>query len=215
MIFNNELLFIHVPKTAGISISRFLLKNLSGTVYYTVPNGHGGDAPSHVRILKGRRHENLRQAQDTLSTMHRSLTSFRIILSTVRNPYALEVSRYHYLRLGRPWDKGQAQNLALAGDFTDFAVYAPFLGHLPSRIEHFYIYNGEFPSNLVILRQENLEPDLNAALKEYIPSPITLPKLNKTRHDDYSSYITPAAEEGIYKKFQWLFDEGFYSRYNP
>jgi hypothetical protein len=43
---------------------------------------------------------------------------------------------------------------------------------------------------------------------------VKFPKLNTSPHDHYSSYITPAAEEAIYLKNRWVFDNGYYDRFD-
>jgi hypothetical protein len=42
MIFNDHLLFLHVPKMAGMAMSQALLQGLPGPVFCTAPAGHAG-----------------------------------------------------------------------------------------------------------------------------------------------------------------------------
>jgi len=53
-----------------------------------------------------------------------------------RNPYDLEVSRYHFLRLGylgvAGLSQGRAQQIAFAGDFTGFRPHSA-LSRPPAR----------------------------------------------------------------------------------
>jgi len=124
MLITDDILFIHPPKTAGMSVTAFLIRNLPGQKLLTVPEGHSPDDPS-VTALPGIRHENLPQAVERLAELGRELEQFRFVIAIIRNPYAMEVSRFHYLRLGHPWDAGPLQKLALAGDFDSFAREAP------------------------------------------------------------------------------------------
>jgi hypothetical protein len=42
-----------------------------------------------------------------------------------------------------------------------------------------------------------------------------VPHINATEHDHYLTYITPRAEEEIYKRFRWVFENGYYPRCVP
>ena len=67
----------------------------------------------------------------------------------MRNPYDMEVSRYHYLRRGYHGVEGAAeareQEIALAGDFERFALEAPYHGQLPANIERWYQIGDRMP----------------------------------------------------------------------
>lgn len=215
MIWNRDVLFIHVPKTGGMSISKRLLYALPRPVYYT--NGDDEPAPGDpegATHVGGLRHENLEQAREALRSRGVSLSRFRAILAVVRNPYQMEVSRYHYLRLDNPWDKGPAQKLALEGDFERFAIESPYLFSSTPHIERFFTVDGLVPPNLRLLRFETLQEDFDRAVDELrLPSLAgPLPRLNRTRHDHHRSYLTRGAEQAIYHRFRWLFDTGHYAR---
>lgn len=211
MVFNDNVLFIHVPKTAGMSLTQALPKSLPGIVNITSPNG---DNKLHgkVRHLKGKRHGYLVDAQSFLISRKRALEQFSLILAVTRNPYEMELSRYNYLRLGHSWDKGKAQKLALAGNFEEFAVNAPLFGWNPSKIEYYYTIGGAKPVNMKIVRFENLSSDLDIALCDYIENPLSIPHENKTKKTDYKDQLNKKIEVAIYNKYKWVFDSGMYSR---
>lgn len=240
MLFDDKILFIHVPKTAGVSVTKFLIDNLPGPVTLAEGPDHADPAaalpvqvraklgvkrllrrmrvgvPAKVRLIDGKRHERLNGARTKLAAIGRRLEDFRAILAVIRNPYDLEVSRYHYLRRGYHGVKGAAealeQKIALEGDFEQFAINAPYHGQLPANIERWYEIARRMPPNLRILRFENLETDLNRAVAEIYPVTVPLPRLNATQHDPYASYLTPKAEAAIYIKYLWLFERQFYAR---
>lgn len=240
MLFNDKLLFVHVPKTAGTAITQFLIDNLQGPVTLTQQSqlaeasirlpvlvraklrlqeimlGLGVWYPRHVTVMAGKRHERLGEARDTLASLGRTLEDFRTIIAVVRNPYDLEVSRYHFQRLGyhgvRGVAHGPAQKLAMEADFETFAIRARYAGRNPAQIEDWYEIDGRRPENLRILRFENLEEDLQDALRDLCPVAVRLPRVNATEHGPYTTYLTARAEDAIYRKYRWLFDNGFYLR---
>src|ERR1700731_3316960 len=149
MLFNDKVLFLHVPKAAGTSVTSFLIRNLAGLVTITEPSNPAwisDQAPTGARLklalrrmrhelsillrprlrrIAGTRHENLGEASEALARLGRKLEEFEVILAVIRNPYDMEVSRFHFLRRGHLGIPGFAQNdperLALAGDFAAFA----------------------------------------------------------------------------------------------
>ncbi len=210
MICNETLIFVHVPKTGGMSITEALLKCLPRPVYYFLPSAESARAPKDVDIMPGRRHEFLEEAIGLAAGL--GITPKRII-ACIRNPYEMEVSRFFYLRKGRPWDKGPAQDLAMTNDFVKFAVGSPYHGRTASQIEHYFEVDGKIPPTLRILRHESLDEDFAAAMTDMDLKAVPLPRHNVTRHDRFDRYLTPDAEEAIYKRFQWVFDTGLYDRF--
>ena len=80
-------------------------------------------------------------------------------------------------------------------------------------MKDFYLLDGRFPGNLRLLRFERLIEDLRDALRDVgIVAPEEVPRINQSRRGDYRSYYTPQAEEAVYGRYRWVFDEGFYPR---
>src|SRR5215211_8547984 len=122
MIFCRELLFLHVPKTGGMSVSEYLVRVLPPPVYYTRPDGHGLlTVPEGVVEMSGKRHETLAQACDVVAAHGFRLPEFRAILATIRNPYDLEVSRYTHLQQPYSVNRGRIWAAAMNEDFPTFA----------------------------------------------------------------------------------------------
>ncbi|HEX3663859.1 MAG TPA: sulfotransferase domain-containing protein [Rhizomicrobium sp.] len=240
MLFTDRLLFLHVPKTGGTSATSFLIRNLPGRVTLTEPAEFPPEARDiplparlklqlrrlrrkagflrhpHLRRIAGHRHETLQQACEALEHLGRRLTDFEAIIAVIRNPYDLEVSRFHFFQRGHLGVPGlaneYAEELAQSGDFTGFAMRAAYHGQLPGRIEDWFEIAGRRPANLHILRFETLQSDLAQVLAPYCRIVSPLPRLNASTRAPYKDYLTPAIEEAIYNKYRWLFEQGFYPR---
>ncbi|MEQ8265293.1 hypothetical protein [Pseudohaliea sp.] len=212
MVFNDELLFLHVPKTAGMAVSEALTRSLRAPVYYAVQAGHEGDLAGRdgVRVVTGRRHQNLATVDawfEEQGLPHR-VERFRRVLVMVRNPYAMEVSRYHYLRKGHAWDSGRAQVLALAGDFPAFVAESRWWFDF----RDYYTVDGFVPDNLLVVRQEALGPSIVLGCAGCFASPFQAEAVNTTQRHDYRDYLTADLEPLVYRKYQWVFDKGYYAR---
>lgn len=210
MVFNNDLLFLHVPKTAGMAISEALMASLRPPVIYAVQSGHAGDAGPGVTVVTGRRHQNLATADAWFeeSGMPHRVANFRHILVMVRNPYAMELSRYHYLRKGHAWDKGRAQELAMAGDYPAFVAGSRWWFDF----RDYYTLDGTVPDNLRIVRQENHADTLALTCGDSLERPLQVPEVNRSHDGHYRDIMDAELEQAIYFKYRWIFDKGFYPR---
>lgn len=124
MVFNDDLLFIHVPKTGGMAVTKYLLEVLPPKVRYTYPNFREDYERKGIIQFPGIRHETMAEARHFLRTQGLDVAGFKCIIAILRSPYAMEVSRFAYLRKGHAWDRGRNQDLALAGNFEQFAVHS-------------------------------------------------------------------------------------------
>lgn len=240
MIFNDDVLFLHVPKTGGTSITSYLMRHLPGPVYVTEPavpawRLEGLRASVRVKLwlqnlrrrigylrrpkirpIGGARHETLLEARDRLAQLGLRIDDFKIILAVIRNPYDLEVSRFFFFRRGHQGIPGlvreKAEEIAMGGDFASFAKTAAYHGRLPGRIEEWFEIEGRTPANVRILRFETIESDLRQVLEPFCPVASPLPRLNASNHAPYKRYLTNEIEHAIYLKYRWLFDCGFYAR---
>ncbi|HSM61210.1 MAG TPA: hypothetical protein VK849_10455, partial [Longimicrobiales bacterium] len=147
MIFSKDLLFLHAPKTGGMSITELLLDVLPRPVFYTDPEAQPEERREGVVHRVGIRHEGLEEARDVVAREGFTLNGFPAILVVLRNPYALEVSRYAYLRAGHPWDFGHDQTLALTRDCATFIRSAR---GSPDLSRYFFL-GREVPRNLRVI----------------------------------------------------------------
>ena len=214
MIWNDQVLFLHVPKTGGISVTTYLLENLQHAPSYTAE--HRIKNVERAEFHEGRRHETLIDAEAFFGSRGRSVNSFGAIFATMRNPYDLEVSRFHYLHKGHAIDKGLAQDLAMAGDFKKYLRFAPFFGSMPPRLDRYFRIGDVVPRNLRVLRFEHLDEDLENRMTAYLRSDRKpLAHLNRSHHEDFWSYYDDEAEELCYRRHPWFFDMSFYGRGRP
>jgi hypothetical protein len=213
MLFNDSILFIHVPKTGGMATTSHLIDILPGPTYYTAPK-HDADLERpdrDVRFVTGSRHETLDEAQAVLHRLGRDLSEFSLIIAGSRNPYALEVSRYAYLLNGHAVDAGFEQDLAMSSDFTTFVRKSDEA--LSAPINRYYTAGGRTPETLRVVRLEHLDDDLSGHLAEIgLVAARPVPMDNQSIHDDYRSYYTQASEEAVYRRYRWVFDQGWYER---
>ena len=99
MVFNRDVLFLHVPKTGGVSVTNYLLQVLPTPVYYVTKGPIGpADAREGVSFIPGEAHQTLATARKFLPAHGFELEQFPRILATLRNPYDLTVSYYTYKR---------------------------------------------------------------------------------------------------------------------
>jgi hypothetical protein len=253
MVFNKELLFIHVLKTAGMSLTHFFLSRLSAPIHYITQKGHFGDYAtwSGVITVIGNRHGDLHYARNFLKSFNLLIEDFKTIISVIRNPYASEISRFFYFARDLNWIDPRAPEVILAkqGDFESFAKNAPYkYGESDNPdISRYYTVDGKMPNNMGLLRFENLQKDLAKILSERkirfsktrslkystqklkvkrpqgtikdvlsilkIYKPYRIPHVNRTKKPyTLEELITPEAEIAIYKKYKWVFDNGYYDR---
>jgi hypothetical protein len=225
LVWNEELLFLHPQKTAGMAVSEALWNTLSTPVFSSVPLGHWDRIlrPGVAQVL-GLRHENIFEAAVILKPYGRALADFKAILVVMRNPYDMEVSRYYHLRKPEAFETDEERRLAQSLSFEDFVLQSKFRCPHPDdpqlefreAIKNYYAFGATFLENLRILRYENLEEELNNELRAIGYGPVTLPRINvsdERQERDFRQVVKSAAvEDAIYKKYRWIFEHGFYTR---
>ena len=229
MIWNNEVLFLHVQKTAGMSVTSALTKCLRRPVFLSVPRDHWPKPDptwdlEGIAFVEGSRHENLRQARDRLQKFDFEFEDFKKIISVARNPYDLEISRYFHLRKEEAFERGFEKDLAMSSGFAEFAIESRYRDptkknkRLAERenIKNYYSIGANIPKNLRIVRFENLQHDIRRELSGLTRSVFELPHLNssynRSADDRTETLMTPETEEAIYTRYRWLFQHGIYRR---
>jgi hypothetical protein len=209
MIWTSQFLFLHAPKTGGMSITELLLGGYAGQIYITGP--HDEATVGNIQYFPGRRHETLCDAESFFSCRNQSIADFEKVFVVMRNPYDMELSRYTYLRKGKPWDVGVDQDIALDGSFEEYLRSAPFFGQSPPRFDKYFHIFGRIPDNLVILRFEHINDDARRHLSPYLSS-VVLAHDNRSEHLHFERAYDIRTEELCYQRHQWVFDKSFYRR---
>jgi len=142
VILGSRVLFVHVPKTGGMAVTRYLLAALPRPVWYSHPD-RDPTLDEGVVQVKGIRHETLAEAHAIAARLGIDAARLPLLIGVLRNPYALEVSRFAYLQKGHAWDAGVNQDLALAGDFTAFATQSTDHGGSERPIEAYFEIDGQ------------------------------------------------------------------------
>jgi hypothetical protein len=224
-VFCKNLLYLHIPKTAGMSLTQYLLGVLPRPVYYshrTVEPPIRGHGIVHVRESP---HFTLDEADRIVGTYGFEARAFPVVLVVLRNPYDLEVSGYSYQyayashgNAANNWLPGltrsQVHNLWLARteNFEDFAVHSDYIG----ASERYFLLDGAQPPNLRVVRFERLDEEVPKVLREAGVEPSgSIPRINVSEHGDWRSYYTRAAERAVYRRNKWVFDNGYYERLDP
>lgn len=211
MIWNEKILFLHVPKAAGMSVSDLLLNGLKGQVSITEP------CPERKKIgnvlhIPGKRHETLFDAESYFTYINKSCLDFEKIFVVMRSPYDLEVSRYFYLKKGYEIDKGPAQAIAMNSSFKEYLATAPFFGQFPPRLDRYFHMHGSIPNNLVVLKHEYLTNDISFHLSPYLQEGVRLDHINQSNRRPADELYDSESEGLCYNRHKWFFDKGFYSR---
>jgi len=213
MIFNQHLLFIHVPKTGGTSATQYLLDVLPKPVYYTHrPHDRRMSGDGVVR-LPGRTHESLAEARDVVRGHGFDLDRFPAILAVLRNPYSLKVSLYTYFQ-SRDLPNASSQEHIRIARTSDFAAFVRRKQR--TTIHRFFETDGRIPDNMRIIKYEGMVDGIKNELRRLgIPPDRDFPWRNSSFHLDFVRYYDAAIEEAVYNRYRWVFDHGFYDRLAP
>ncbi len=98
IVFSRDLLFIHVPKTGGSSVTAYLREVLAPPVYYMAPGPLGRLDRDGAIFLPGQPHQSLAAIRRLVHEHGFRLEAFPAIIAVVRNPYDLVVSDYAFHR---------------------------------------------------------------------------------------------------------------------
>ena len=213
MLVNKDFAFIHFPKTAGKSLTKYMISAWEGPIFGRVSPGQIKEVADvlrpDVRLEVGRGHENMRRTSLILESMGRDIHNLRAIFVCIRNPYDLAVSTYFFLRRTYAENGGSERfRMASAMGFSEF--WCKDISTSPP--ERWLTLGGEVLPNQHFIRFESLREDLGFLSRKFGFKDAVLPHLNSTTHGHYSEYMTKESEEAVYTRFRYLFDAGHYER---
>ncbi len=222
MIFNDRLMFIHIGKTGGSSCSDFLIHNLQGPAWNCHADADLELAPLAMEGMLSRtdikRHCTLAEAATYVHALDgRRLSDFERIVAVIRDPYTLEYSHYHYMRLPavREREKGNPALLErTSGDLLDFVRRAGY-HRKDTPQEGYFLVDGGLPPNVRLVRYEQLEHEFREAVAPFLrpDAAFPFPHANRTGYSSrVEEVITEEIEMLIYAKHRYMFDSGLYPR---
>lgn len=185
-----KLIFIHIPKNAGTSITDFLKNNMNNN--------------------------NINKLHVNCSTLKNQIKNYNDYFKfcVVRNPYDRAVSFYNYynrIDINGPFGPIVKQNTKNFKDFVKNCMKNEYMIHL--RLQYNMI-SDNLGNILVdkIIKYENLENDLKETLKNYNLDFTKFKHLNKSTYDNYKNYYdneTILLVQNYYKKDFESFDYDF------
>lgn len=218
MVFNKDILFIHIGKTGGTSAANYLCKTLNPKVYNVIPRRAHGKLIGHEELRVGQRHATLEEAiAYTKEHNNMNVDDFKEIIAVIRHPYNLEISLFNYykrLLSNQPDILDNAplrKEIVSRGDFVEF-VKAKFYHRHNLNIRKYVSIEGKIPKNVRIVKFENMVDTFIEIGQKYGNGNLDFPHLNKTKPVDIREYINSDVEEIIYRKYNWVFSKGKYER---
>lgn len=231
MLFNKDLVFIHIGKTGGISCSRYLLENLKQPIYNCHLSAESEiaqlpKAKGAIPLTDTHRHWTLEQSLNYIKGYNeRGLDDFKIVVAVVRNPITLEYSFYNHMKKAHVrGQRGPAAKVILDmsdGPFSEFVKNAGY--HVPGLTQDDFVrVNGAIPEKVNLVKFESIDRDFidtvtpylrPGASKQFVRSNTT--HYGKDGNAKRNRDITDEALEAIYQKHQYMFDSGLYSIDEP
>jgi hypothetical protein len=218
MVFTQEVLFIHLGKTGGMSVSDYMRKTLKAPVFEVVSQIEIEQLKNKNNrfFIFGNRHANLTEANEIVSKAGLSPEDFKLIIVVVRNPVDIELSHYKHLhkerviaRLEKYPELDRDRLAASRQSFDDFAQTD--ITHFQGDLASFFTINGKVPENCRIIRFENLAVEVPGILKPFQYRIIPFPHKNKSDETFDASNLSKAALLNIRKKYKWIYDQGIYN----
>jgi len=214
MLWCEDYCFVHIPKTAGKTLTRFFVQAWPHPVSGFISRGQVDELADceleKTNIQVGRGHENLAESARIIAETGGDILAMKGIFCAIRNPYDLMVSNYHFMR-ERFETKANRERpnfiVAAENDFTDFCEKVSV-----SSPRNWMTLDGEQPENLQIIRFERLNDDLMAYAEKFGYAKPTLDHLNASSRAHYSEYLCARSEEAIAKKFDYFFEQRYYER---
>jgi hypothetical protein len=189
-----ELAYLHINKTAGTSIRKFL-EDLAG------PSQMKQMGPTHGPLAPN------------LRFMGQRFYDYKILVS-IRNPRARLISIYLFRKTR--YEEGDQTPPTIAAHELPFKQWFLEVVRDSDRLTDLSITDsvlvgGDLPKNVHIVAVETLEKDLLRFCRDIleVKTNIQVPHLNKTNfvRDHYTKYFDKELTKAVYEWDQWVIDE--------
>lgn len=216
MVFNRDILFIHLGKTGGISVASYLCRVLKPPVVSVVrfDEFHKLKQVGHEIMISWKRHANLVAARAFLKSKNILIEDFKKMIIVIRDPVDLDFSYYRHLRTPRyikklskhPVNKGRVE--AAQKDYPFFAKQN--FTHYQGNLKDFFELDGKIPENMEIIRFENLSEAIPETVKPFTVKEIGFPHINASPEQMERPALSADALRSIKEKYRWIYDKNFY-----
>jgi hypothetical protein len=230
MVFNESLLFIHIPKTGGTSCTNYLCQHLAQPSFSSSLKSQTDEWHFNAKLLPGYSHETLSEAYSDYKNIYEQsgidVRAIPALLAVIRDPVTLELSAYNFYRNG-------ANNVLQATAFQVPEVkerielaqggLKHFIRHWGYfrdgfsgdglRTEDYVTLDGELPENLTLLKVESLDQQFTALMRTFLGGqahPFEAANVTKNPNKVTADDLDSETIECIYHKHRWLYDQGFY-----
>lgn len=207
---HQRFIHVHIPKTAGNSISAALKSTWHSTpaLRRLVVRVYGGGKPPFVKPVGIQKHA---KARDMLEVIGRESWQRRFSFAIVRNPWDLMVSSYHWwLEKADRWERfrASAQEIRTLGSFAGFmnSVYGreQINEHRGSFCDWICDHDQEVLVDF-IGRFERLDEDW-AVIAKRLGITAQLSHRNRGNRGPYRAYYTRATRDLVTRRFAWAID---------
>lgn len=227
MVVSDQLLFIHIPKTGGMSCREWLVENVPSAVH---PLADPRITEMHTPL------------RDVERVVGRSLDSFEKIIAVVRDPYEQQLSMWRHQRSeyamgGRhplqlaaatkpdmeSWLRDPACDWRLWYELSKFSGgwnWGPWrqaqeMVSAVAYYEYSLTVDGEVPGNLVLLRFDELPASFLGEVQGYaVPDSMPFPHHNfASRHLSARPFFSDLARQLIRHRFRWCFQRGLFKEW--
>ena len=174
-------IFIHIPKTGGVSVCRTLAENGIPADYYTLD------------------HEPVRIACEFLAVCEKEKKEY-FSFCFVRNPWDRFVSAYNFLLKGGSNEQDKEHRDEFITPYRTFNDFVRNLNNTNALSQQHFRPQVEFINKDIdfVGRFENLNKDFDIICKKVgISRKLTLKHLNKASHEPYQTYYTGETEKII------------------
>ena len=193
----NKFIFIHIPKTAGVSLYRALFRKELRPAKFPCKGG-----------VLGWNHESLEQIESGMKNLNIDIGSF-YKFTVIRNPWDKILSSYSFWKNMTPdskiYDKHQSQYMTKHNlSFKDFCMCLvqnePIFcktAHCKPQLD---LINTPSSFNKIV-RFENLKSGLKEVLSDLNLTDVNIPHHNKSNHKHYIEYYDDETREIVAQKY--------------